>query len=102
MAQHNCNNGVIVTWLPDGRSFVIVDPDMFVSTVLRQKTFKGCEYASFVRKLHRWGFIQLMRETNCFFHPLFQQGRIDLRGTIQCLPHNDSIKKGPKRGIAAV
>ncbi len=41
-----------VAWLPDGKSFVIVNPDLFCDEVLN-KIFKESKYASFVRKLHR-------------------------------------------------
>lgn len=42
-----------VAWLPDGKSFVIVNPDLFCNEVLN-KIFKESKYASFVRKLHRY------------------------------------------------
>ena len=41
-----------VAWLPDGKSFVIVNPDMFCDKVL-SKAFRESKYTSFVRKLHR-------------------------------------------------
>ena len=41
-----------VAWLPDGKSFVIVNDDLFVEQVLG-KVFKESKYTSFVRKLHR-------------------------------------------------
>lgn len=43
-----------VAWLPDGKSFVIVNPDLFCNEIL-SKVFKESKYASFVRKLHRYG-----------------------------------------------
>lgn len=45
-----------VAWLPDGKSFVIVNPDLFCNEVLN-KIFKESKYASFVRKLHRYVFV---------------------------------------------
>ena len=42
-----------VAWLPDGKSFVIVNDDLFVEQVLG-KVFKESKYTSFVRKLHRY------------------------------------------------
>jgi hypothetical protein len=74
-----------VAWLPDGKSFVVVDADMFVKDVLAM-VFKECKYASFVRKLHRWGFVRLTSGTgtDCFHHPLFQKGRRDLASKINC------------------
>lgn len=76
-----------VAWLPDGKSFVIVDADKLVKDVLNP-VFKQCKYASFVRKLHRWGFVRLTSGTgtDCFHHPLFQNGRKDLVSKISCAP----------------
>ena len=51
-----------VAWLPDGKSFVIVNPDLFCEDVL-SNVFKVSKYASFVRKLHRWGFVRLTSGT---------------------------------------
>ena len=42
----------IVAWLPDGKSFVVVDPERICAEVLA-KVFKESKYPSFVRKLHR-------------------------------------------------
>ncbi|KAL3917165.1 MAG: hypothetical protein SGILL_004843 [Bacillariaceae sp.] len=76
----------ILAWLPDGRSFVIVDPDLFCERVLKE-TFKEVKYPSFVRKLHRWGFVRLTSGTgtDCFYHPLFQKKNIELAKSIQAL-----------------
>jgi len=43
----------VVAWLPDGKSFVVVDPDRICAEVLA-KVFKESKYPSFVRKLHRY------------------------------------------------
>jgi len=80
-----------VAWLPDGKSFVVVDPDSFVEAVLK-KTFKQSKYASFVRKLHRWGFVRLTSGTgtDCFHHPLFQKNRMDMVQKITCRPRAET------------
>lgn len=57
-----------VAWLPDGKSFVIVNPDLFCEDVL-SNVFKVSKYASFVRKLHRWGFVRLTSGTGTFAVP---------------------------------
>jgi HSF-type DNA-binding len=49
----------IVTWLPNGRSFVIVRPDVFTDTVLPKylppvDARGSTKYPSFTRKLNRW------------------------------------------------
>jgi hypothetical protein len=98
----------IVAWLPDGRSFVVVDAEAFVEKILTLH-FKDCKYASFVRKLNRWGFARLTSGTgtDCFYHPLFQRERIDLCAQMLCMPRNDSTKKkapptaAPSSGVAS-
>ena len=90
-----------VTWLPDGKSFVVVDDDVFVQKVLSHD-FKASKYSSFVRKLHRWGFVRLTSVTgkDCFHHPLFQKGRIDLAGDITSTQHSKQpTKKSKLQGL---
>ena len=49
-----------IAWLPDGKSFVIRNPDEFTRQVL-PKFFKATKFSSFTRKLYRWGFRQVNR-----------------------------------------
>ena len=49
-----------VAWLPDGKSFVIKNPNEFTRAVI-PKYFKGTKFSSFTRKLYRWGFRQINR-----------------------------------------
>jgi hypothetical protein len=69
----------LVAWLPDGKSFVVVDPQRFVENAV-QDTFKGGKYSSFVRKLNRWGFRRLTSHAGvgCFHNPLFLRDRPEL------------------------
>lgn len=78
-----------VAWLPDGKSFVVVSPDIFCDTVLA-RAFKETKYASFVRKLHRWNFVRLTSGTgtDCFCHPLFQRSRKDMVAKMACSPRD--------------
>ena len=82
-----------VAWLPDGKSFVIVNPELFCNEVL-SRFFKESKYASFVRKLHRWGFVRLTSGTgtDCFHHPGFQKNRKEMAGRIVCAPRGDKDK----------
>jgi hypothetical protein len=75
----------IITWTADGRSFIILRPNAFASEIL-PKFFKGSKYASFTRKLHRWGFQRHLRgsETGAFFNKNFQMGRPDLLDKMAC------------------
>ena len=84
-------------WLPDGKSFVVVDSEFFCKEILDRK-FKQSKYGSFVRKLHRWGFIRLTSGTgtDCFHHPLFQRLRPELVSQIKCNSRNG--KDGGKKG----
>ena len=77
----------VVAWLADGKSFVVVDPNRFVREVL-DPVFKHSKYASFVRKLHRWGFIRLTSGTgtDCFHHPHFNRNRREWAGMITAAP----------------
>lgn len=49
-----------VAWLPDGKTFIIRDPDEFTRKVLLN-FFKATKFSSFTRKLYRWGFRQVNR-----------------------------------------
>lgn len=85
-----------VAWLPDGKSFVIVNPDLFVNEVLRGD-FKQAKYASFVRKLHRWGFTRLTSGTgtDCFHHPQFNRNFPEWSSRVTCVPMKESAKEAP-------
>eukprot|EP00980_Cylindrotheca_fusiformis_P024648 scaffold12194_cov129-Cylindrotheca_fusiformis.AAC.12 len=49
-----------IAWLPDGKTFIIRDPDEFTRKVLLNY-FKATKFSSFTRKLYRWGFRQVNR-----------------------------------------
>ena len=80
-------------WLPDGKSFVVVNPELFCNEILA-KAFKETKYASFVRKLHRWGFVRLTSGTgtDCFYHPLFQRNKREMVGKIASVPRDTKDK----------
>jgi len=75
----------IITWMPSGKSFSIVDSKAFVADILPEH-FKSAKYASFTRKLHRWGFMRHYRgeEAGAFYHHLFQKDRLDLVEQMTC------------------
>jgi HSF-type DNA-binding len=109
MMEHE--NERAVAWLPDGKSFVIVSPDLFVNEVL-SSSFKEAKYASFVRKLHRWGFIRLTSGTgtDCFHHPSFNRNYPEYAARITCapmkeghaVPHPKEAKSRPSAASRAV
>lgn len=59
-ATQDKEEGSCIAWLPDGKSFVIRNPDEFTRKVL-PKFFKATKFSSFTRKLYRWGFRQVNR-----------------------------------------
>jgi len=96
MMTEGPSNDAAFEWLPDGKSFVVVDSAFFCKEILDRK-FKQSKYGSFVRKLHRWGFIRLTSGTgtDCFHHPLFQRSRPELVSQIKCNSRNGKDgKKG--------
>ena len=44
----------IITWLPHGHSFVVLQPDLLVEVVLPKHNFPAAKYTSFTRRLNRW------------------------------------------------
>lgn len=91
----------IITWTPSGKAFSIVDPKAFVSTLLPQE-FKSAKYASFTRKLHRWGFLRHYRgeEAGAFYHDLFQRDSPQLVDKMTCYkPESQSSTKGVRKEL---
>jgi hypothetical protein len=74
----------VISWLPHGRSFVIIRPDAFEERVLKSLLStdprSSTKYPSFTRKLNRWGFRQETRgpDTGAFYHPLFRRDQPNL------------------------
>lgn len=98
----------VISWLPQGKSFVVLRPDVFASRVLpryfapegsnslnarpaagkdgiNNKAQGVHKYPSFTRKLNRWGFRQISRgpDAGAFCHDLFQRDAPELcRGMV--------------------
>ncbi|GKY92268.1 hypothetical protein MPSEU_000197900 [Mayamaea pseudoterrestris] len=104
----------VVSWLPHGRSFVIIRPDVFTDQVLPKylpptDARGSTKYASFTRKLNRWGFRQATRgpDTGAFSHPLFQKDKPELCHGMVCQRSRDMsspekvVKKTRKLTLSA-
>ncbi|CAJ1952404.1 unnamed protein product [Cylindrotheca closterium] len=81
----------VVSWLPHGRSFVVVRPDIFTAKVLPKylppiDSRSSTKYPSFTRKLNRWGFRQATKgpDSGAFHHPLFRRDNPELCLQMEC------------------
>lgn len=86
----------IISWLPHGRSFVIIRPDLFCEQVLPRylppaDSRGSTKYPSFTRKLNRWGFRQATRgaDTGAFHHPFFCRDQPELCAKMVCQKSRD-------------
>jgi HSF-type DNA-binding len=81
-AEEEDSNTFCIAWLPDGKSFVIRNPDEFTRNVL-PNYFKATKFSSYTRKLYRWGFRQVNRgigpdDPIIFGNEYFQRDNVEL------------------------
>eukprot|EP00804_Cyclotella_cryptica_P026171 CCRYP_009769-RA/>CCRYP_009769-RA protein AED:0.08 eAED:0.08 QI:868/1/1/1/0.66/0.5/4/445/483 len=70
----------IITWMPHGRSWTILDKER-LSSVVCPENFSHSNFDSFNRSVNGWGFKRLMREGpdhKSYYHECFLRGRPDL------------------------
>jgi hypothetical protein len=106
----------VISWLPHGRSFIIIRPDVFSDEVLPRfygssDSRSNTKYPSFTRKLNRWGFRQATKgpDTGAFFHPLFRRDKPGLCMDMVCQksrkrtspPKNTNVRESVKPSIEA-
>ncbi|KAL7445317.1 hypothetical protein ACHAXH_007791 [Discostella pseudostelligera] len=65
----NSSLSEIITWLPHGKGFILLQKKRFAEEVL-PLCFKQSKFASFTRKLNRWGFVRVTRgpEMGAYYH----------------------------------
>lgn len=85
------------SWLPDGKSFVISNPDEFTRKIL-PKYFKATKFSSFTRKLYRWGFRQVNRgigpdDPIIFGNEFFQRDNAELMAKMRSVTAASTRKK---------
>mmetsp|Transcript_402 Transcript_402/g.791 ORF Transcript_402/g.791 Transcript_402/m.791 type:complete len:499 (-) Transcript_402:223-1719(-) len=109
----------VISWIPHGKSFVVIRPDVFATHVLpRYFTPEGSnspnargnggsapqcvhKYPSFTRKLNRWGFRQVSRgpDAGAFYHELFLRDDPEKCLGMVCQKSRKSIKpRGGRNG----
>ncbi len=83
----------IVTWLPDGKRWIIVDKKRFASEIL-PKYFKQSQFTSFTRRLIRWKFKRVSKGTwmGAYHHELFRKDRKYLCMFMSCNDDTPSLK----------
>lgn len=61
----------IITWLPHGLGWIILDKKRFAAEVLPKYFEKKSKWTSFTRKLNRWNFTRVTRgdEVGAYYHP---------------------------------
>mmetsp|Transcript_5546 Transcript_5546/g.12065 ORF Transcript_5546/g.12065 Transcript_5546/m.12065 type:complete len:403 (-) Transcript_5546:1048-2256(-) len=83
-------NSSIITWMPHGRAFKVLDKETFFSEVLPK--YLGCKkYESFTRQLNGWGFKRLYQsgpDLGSYYHECFLRGLPKLTCLILRLPNN--------------
>lgn len=98
-----------ITWLPHGRSFVILRPDVLATRVLPLYfTPDGAKsghvrYTSFTRKLNRWGFRQIAHgpDAGAFYHELFRRDDPEACRGMGCAKSRKSIKSDCARSVTS-
>jgi len=110
----------IIRWLPHGKSFVIIRPNVLAEKILpaffpeslgslSEKTSRAqngsvCKYPSFTRKLNRWGFRQISKgvDAGAFHHKLFQRDlpKLCLQMVCQRSRRHKSEKKSNVKSVA--
>jgi hypothetical protein len=75
----------VISWQPHGRTFLILEPKLFVAEVLPEY-FKHSKLSSFQRQLSLYGFVRLTHDgpdRGSYYHECFLRGRPFLCPRIQ-------------------
>jgi len=75
----------IISWLPHGKFFSILDRKKLIEIVL-PKYFKKSMFTSFTRKLNRWGFVRVGKgaDSGAYFHQYFHRDKPSLCLKMKC------------------
>ncbi|KAL3787799.1 hypothetical protein ACHAWO_004586 [Cyclotella atomus] len=75
LMQESANSNGCVKWLSDSKGFTITDKDVFSENILR-RYFGEAKYASFTRRLKRWGFQRITKgqDSGAYYHDAFHRG----------------------------
>uniref|UniRef100_A0A7S1ZB11 HSF-type DNA-binding domain-containing protein n=1 Tax=Trieres chinensis TaxID=1514140 RepID=A0A7S1ZB11_TRICV len=75
----------IITWMPHGRSWIVVDKVALVEQVMTEYFSRCHSYASFMRQVNGWGFQRIKKghEKGSYHHKLFLRGERALARTMR-------------------
>lgn len=75
LTYESSNANGCVKWLDDSVGFAITDKDVFSERILKRH-FGEAKYASFTRRLKRWGFKRITKGANsgAYYHDAFHRG----------------------------
>lgn len=73
------SNSDIITWLPTGKAFLIMDKKRFAQEIIPRHFPQMVKFTSFTRKLARWGFQRIPRGPfiGSYYHASFIKGDRD-------------------------
>lgn len=75
LEYESSNANSCVKWLHDSKGFAITDKDAFSESILKRH-FGEAKYASFTRRLKRWGFRRITKgaDSGAYYHDAFHRG----------------------------
>ena len=95
LLSHDEEISDIITWLPHGRSWIVLDKTKFLSKVAPSH-FQISKFESFTRQVNGWGFKRITQgpDINSYYHELFLRGMPHL---IQWMKRSTSSGSGRRK-----
>ncbi len=95
LLSHDEDISNIITWLPHGRSWIVLDKKEFVRKVAPSH-FQISKFESFTRQVNGWGFKRITQgpDINSYYHELFLRGMPHL---IQWMKRSTSSGSGRRK-----
>lgn len=86
----------IITWLPHGRGWRIVNQEALEAKVL-PRYFDNGKYSTFRRQINGWGFRRIRHR--CYYHEMFLRGMPHLCQYMKRMKKEELAKRGSKRNL---
>jgi len=90
----------IITWMPHGRSWRVLQPKVFSEVVSPKYFTHQSKYASFMRQVNGWGFKRITRgpDRNSYYHELFVRDDPELAWSMSRKGSSSAKDSGGKDG----